>query len=116
MQEIKTFEDACAKLGIKSELPDFSMLPEKHQTAMTAHTQLEIIAEALNGGWVPDWTNEDERKYYPWFDLSSGFEVDVVCYICQSSLVSSRLCFKSRDIAKYAVSQFESLYRDYFLI
>lgn len=116
MNSIKTFEDACAKLGIEAKLPDFSVLPEKHQKAMAAHTQLVIIAEALNDGWVPDWSNEDEYKYYPWFDLSEGFEIGNVYCICQDSLVSSRLCFKSREIARYSVDQFKQLYQDYFII
>lgn len=116
MQGIKTFEDACTKLGIEANLPDFSMLPEKHQKALLAHTQLVIIAEALNEGWVPDWTNSNERKYLPWFYLDGGFVLGDVTYIYRNSAVSSRLCFKSEKLAQYSVDHFKSLYQDYFLI
>ena len=120
--KIKTFEDACKALKLDPEkvLPDFSMFPEQHRKAMTAHAKLIIIAQALNGNWKPDWDNGEWDKYYPWFDMDSssgsGFSYDGYDDWCSISLVGSRLCFKSRELAEYAGKQFEDLYRDYFVI
>ena len=36
---------------------------------------LRIIADALNEGWRPEFT-ENERRYYPWFLLYSKRELD----------------------------------------
>jgi len=66
MDRIKTFEDACAELELYPE----EVLAGFMKTASTdeiAYRKLRIIAEALNEGWKPDWSNSDEYKYYPWF-------------------------------------------------
>lgn len=113
--DIKTFEDACKVRGIDpNNLPDFSMIPEQHRQALTDHYKLVIIAEALNEGWKPDWNNDDEYKYYPWFDMENGCVFDGYgCYFTDS-FVGSRLCYRSREIAEYAGKQFEDLYKSYF--
>ena len=120
MNKIKTFEDACLALGILASIPDFSAMPEKMQKPLLAHYKLVIIAEALNEGWVPDWTNGEWDKYYPWFKMGSpsgvGFSYDDCADWYALSNVGSRLCFKSSELAKYAGTQFESLYKEYFVI
>jgi hypothetical protein len=74
---IKTFEDACNKLGITPEtvLPDFSIFPEKHRKALIAIAMLFIITEALNDGWEPDFSNGNWDKYYPCFDFDNDLAI-----------------------------------------
>jgi hypothetical protein len=120
MDEIKTFEDACKKLGILELVPDFSTLPEKYRASIYAHYKLMIIADALNEGWIPDWTNSREYKYYPWFEMGSpsgvGFSCDGYDLWYTLSGVGSRLCFKTAELARYAGKQFEELYKEYFVL
>jgi hypothetical protein len=126
MPKIKTFEAACKllKLDPKKVLPDITNMPEEHQEAVLAHSMLVIITQALNkeanGGeaWKPNWKDSSEWKYYPWFDMSSGSGLSYDDYDLQDSdsFVGSRLCFKSADVARYAGTQFKSLYEKYFLI
>lgn len=119
MKKIKTFEDACKKLGIDpTKLPDVSMLPEADGQALLAQYKLTVIARALNGGWVPDWDNGRFDKYYPWFRMSSspGFSFYDFDYVHSFSLVGSRLCYKSSELAEYAGKQFIDLYRDLMII
>mgnify|MGYP006418984619 CR=1 FL=1 len=122
MSKIKTFEEACEALELDSKkvVPDFSMYPEKHQKAMVAHAKLVIIAEALNEGWQPDWGNSSEYKYELWFYMGgssgSGFAYYVYDHWLTHSFCSSRLCFKSRELAEYAGEQFKDLYKDYYLM
>jgi hypothetical protein len=122
MPEIKTFEDACAALNLDpNALPVVDALPEKHRKALQAHYKLIIIAEALNEGWQPDWTDWDQYKYFPWFEFRRsagfGFSFGACPGLAHAhSDVGSRLCFKTRDLAKYAGKQFEDLYRDYLVI
>lgn len=124
--KIKTFEDACNALNINPEtsLPEVTMLPEKHQKAVVALTKLIIIAEALNEGWQPDWSDSTQWKYYPWFDMEdsvkqpSGSGLSFFGYADgrSFSVVGSRLAYKSRELARYAGKQFAKEYADYFLI
>ena len=117
--KIKTFEDACKKLGITpTAIPETRTLPKQHIKAILAHYKLVIIAEALNDGWKPDWKNSSQYKYYPWFNLSSGSGLSYDGYDNRFSYshVGSRLCFKSSELAEYAGKQFKKLYQEYFLI
>lgn len=119
--EIKIFEDACKALNLDSTtvIPDFSLFPESDQQAMIAHAKLVIIAKAINGDWVPDWTNGEWDKYYPWFKMGSpsggGFSYYGYDSWNADSLVGSRLCFETREKAIYAGKQFEDLYKVYFV-
>lgn len=122
---IKTFEDACKALNIKPEsLPVVSALPEKHQKALVAHYKLVIIAEALNVGWQPNWNDYNEYKYFPWFEVEAtkekpsgfGFSYSFTFYDVATTGVGSRLCYRTRELARYAGEQFAELYKDYFLI
>ncbi|MDI6034014.1 hypothetical protein QLS91_13110 [Flavobacterium sp. LB2P84] len=119
--DIKTFEDACKALALNPEnvVPDFSLFPKSEIQAMIAHSKLVIIAKAINGEWVADWKDWNQYKYYPWFEMGSSSGVGFSCNDCDIwitySFVGSRLCFESRDQAKYAGKQFEELYKSYFI-
>ena len=122
MNKVKTFEEACEALELDSKkvVPDFSMYPERHQKAMVAYAKLVIIVEALNEGWQPDWGNDDQWKYEPWFYMGgssgSGFAYYFYGDWNSFSFCGSRLCFKSRELAEYAGEQFRDLYKDYYLM
>lgn len=124
--KIKTFDDACNALQLDAmkALPDVSMMPEKHQKSITAYCKLIIIAEALNEGWQPNYSDTNEYKYYPYFWVKAdadnpagvGFEDSVYDYWCTGTDVGSRLCFKSSDLSEYAAATFEDLYKEYLLL
>lgn len=126
--KIKSFEEACAVKGYDPAkmLPDVSLMPSQHQDAITAFAKLIIIAEAINFNedtkeqWVPDWNDDDEYKYFPWFDLEhhkknnpSGFRFDGSGYGVTVTRTSggSRLCYQTRANSDYAGTQFIDLYR-----
>ena len=124
-QDIKSFSDACKALGISEEnLPEVSMLPEKHQKSITAFYKLMIIIEAINNGWTPDWSNVNQWKYYAWFEVKatkknpsgSGFSSSGYFYSRYSTTVGSRLCVDSSEKAMYLGEQFADLYKDYLLL
>lgn len=80
-----------------------------------AYKKLKIIVRALNEGWEPDYNDENQRKWYPWFWLDApGFRLSV-CYFDRScTTVGARLVFKSEELAHYAANQFVELYSDYY--
>jgi len=113
--DIKTFENACQVLNIQPLLPDVSMLPEANQKAVIANYKLDIIQEAINEDWKPDWSNYSQYKYYPWFEQSSsgsGFSCHVFGCAYSDSGVGSRRVFSSSAIAEYVGNQFIDLYND----
>lgn len=116
---IKTFKDACEALGLD---PD-TCVPEATGPdggALQAYAMMFIIARALNEGWQPNWDNNSQYKYYPWFDMRSGSGVGFSYSGCVLSRtctgVGSRLCFKSSELAMYAGKQFADIYKAMFTL
>lgn len=90
-EDIKTFEDACKKSGIDPHsIGLYGDTPDE-----LAYKKLKVITRAINGDWVLDWNNTNQRKWFPWFNLSSGFGFDSSYYGYSNShsTVGSRLCF-----------------------
>jgi len=121
---IKSFEDACAELGI--DKPSMSILIEDNNAnginrsdivAFGALMKLTLIIRALNEGWTPDWRDSNQIKYYVWltdYKPGSGFSFSTYVFSHSYSYVGSRLCFKSSELAEYAGEQFRDLYNQYF--
>jgi hypothetical protein len=116
MESVKTVKDACSLLDLKKS--DYeSGLTSEDRKSVEAYQKLIIIIRALNGGWEPDWENSNERKWYPWFQVKSGFGFSFTGYgyTRASTIVGSRLCFKSEELAEYAGKQFEEIYKEYLI-
>lgn len=122
-----TWEQVCEKLGIDANYrPDVSRLSARHAETVTSHFEAALVIDALNWNdeknepWFPDWQNDDEPKYEIWWDMEkdennpSGFRLVYVRYYCTFSYVGSRLCFRSRELAVYAVKYFPDILRRYF--
>lgn len=113
---VKTFEDACAELGL--QVPSFIDSDSNDGKSVIAYQKLITIARALNEGWEPDFTNSSESKYFPWFEYKSGFGFSSYGWSRSSAntTVGARLCFKTKELALYAGKQFEAIYKDYLTL
>lgn len=100
----------------------FEDIDDKHLEALVALNQLLTIAEAWNkaDGFVPDFSNWNQAKWYPWF----GYNKDAAKFACTGSLNApstahassgSRLCFKTEERAEQFGKQFIELYNKVFL-
>ena len=114
-ERIKTFEDVLKELGIDKQT--FLNGLEGLSSDEVAYRKIKLIAKAFNEGWVPDWTNSNQYKYYPWFVMGSpsgvGFSSYVYAFWDAYSSVGSRLCFKSGELAKHVGQLFIDDYRDF---
>jgi hypothetical protein len=114
-ERVKTFEDVCMEKGVKSE--SYECVPSSTEDRYLQNfRKLLLIVEVLNEGWKPDFSNQTEYKYYPWlkYAAGSGFSYYVYGYDHTCSLVGSRLCYKSAELAKYAAKQFQDIYNQFF--
>lgn len=148
-ERIKTFEDAVNAIGEDHPLvAQYKTINSAFKEAdnnlhLFAYTRLAIIAEALNEGWRPEYT-EDEYRYYPWFGLytqeeyddmddedkeccrfvgrSSGYAGASGGLVCadagygsanSGAYFGSRLAFKSRELAIYCGKQFIEIWINY---
>ena len=115
---IKNFADVLKHHRISEE--EFEDQIENLERDEIAYRQVKLIVAALNEGWLPDWTNSSEYKCFPWFKMGSssgsGFSYDDCDGWSTGSIVGSRLCFKSAELARYIGEAFIDLYRDYFVL
>lgn len=131
----KDFEDAREELDSFKVTSDeaanhFDLLAQlirnanpRHLKALIALNKLFTIAEKWNkeDGFVPDFSNKDQWKYFPWFRYSkeaAGF----VCAYSHSTasganaIIGSRLCFKSESRAEAFGKKYVDLYNEVFLL
>lgn len=139
---ITDFESARKALGIKPnadftvakkilsgnvvQLEDVARLVTdinpKHIEALIALNKLFTIAQAWNkeDGFVPDFSDWEQDKWFPWF----VYDKDAAGFVCAYTnaarthalaAVGSRLCFKTSARAKQFGKQFEDLYNMVFL-
>lgn len=117
-EKIKTFEDALEVVGSYENLRLLLNYngQESDVVASVAFAKLSIITKALNEGWYPNWEDNKEYKYYPWFKYTvgsaPGFSFSDCGYGRSYTAVGSRLVFKSPELAKYAGQQFIELYNN----
>ena len=115
-EEITCFESAKRYLNLKG--PN-----EKNIAPLIALDQLFTIAEAWNkaDGFVPDFSDWSQNKWYPWFK----YDKDAAGFVCAtanytpayaSAYLGCRLCFKTMARAEQFGKQFIELYNKVFLI
>ena len=124
VQEVASYEDAKKYLGLSDEpLMTICGVNMHHEKALLALSKLFTIAEAWNkeDGFMPDFSNEEQRKYFPWFEYNKG----VAGFVCApehwsatsaTAGVGSRLCFATRERAIAFGTQFKDLYNDFLLL
>lgn len=108
-KDIKTFEDACSELEIDPK----GVFHESDSPDEVAFKKLKVIIRAINQGWKPNWNDSNERKWWPWFTLSSGFGFSVSGYDNANArtTVGSRLCFQDKERSDYVATQFIDIYK-----
>ena len=94
----------------------------RHLKALSALNKLFTIAEAWNkaDNFVPDISNANQYKYYPWFVYdkdAAGFVCAYTSYAAAyaGAKLGSRLCFKTANRARQFGEMFVDLYNDVFL-
>lgn len=107
---VKTYEDALKVLK-RDHFDENNLYPRE-----IARRKLEIIIEALNEGWKPDWENYSQLKWYPYFkslvgecsSMSAPLEYAIAA-------IGVHLCCKDEKTADYVGQQFSDLYKEIFL-
>lgn len=73
--------------------------PTKEQLEwVLALNKLQNVANYLNDGWKPDWSDEDTKKYYLWYN--HRFNKIQTDYVNRQSM--GDIHFKSRELAHKA--------------
>lgn len=109
---VKTYVDALKVLK-RDHFDENNLFPRE-----IARRKLEIIIEALNEGWKPNWEDYSQSRWYPYFyGAFMGFSYSLA-YVSPSNATTNfgvLLYCKSEEIADYVGKQFLDLYREMFL-
>ena len=97
-------------------------LNPRHVEALIALNELFTIAEAWNkaDGFVPDFSDNEQQKYFPWF----VYDKDVLRFSPSDDMPSSyvsaslgaRLCFKTGDRAQQFSQRFAGLFNKFLML
>ena len=97
-------------------------LNPRHVDALIALNELFTIAEAWNkaDGFVPDFSDNDQRKYFPWFvydkDVAQFSADGSVWFAHESALLGARLCFKTIERAGQFGQRFAGLFNKFLML
>lgn len=120
-EELADYEAAKKYIGLIADVKTtISAVNPKHIKALIALNTLFTIAEAWNkaDGFVPDYDNTNQWKWFPWFKKTpAGFVCASTHNAASSAYASfgSRLCFKSSERARQFGEQFIELWNDVLL-
>ena len=97
-------------------------LNPRHVDALIALNELFTIAEAWNkaDGFVPDFSDKEQRKYFPWFaydkDVAQFSPNGSMSSAYVSALLGARLCFKTGDRAQQFSQRFAGLFNKFLML
>ena len=97
-------------------------LNPRHVDALIALNELFTIAEAWNkaDGFVPDFSDKEQRKYFPWFaydkDVAQFSPNGSMSSAYVSALLGARLCFKTIERAKRFGQRFAGLFNKFLML
>lgn len=117
---ISDYEDAKKYVGCDLDKNHVIRVNPKHAKALKALNKLFTIAEAWNkaDGFVPDYDDTEQWKWYPWFKkIHAGFvfvDTDVMTTYTHANF-GSRIFFKSSERAKQFGEQFIDLWNEILL-
>ena len=96
-------------------------LNPRHVDALIALNELFTIAEAWNkaDGFVPDFSDKEQRKYFPWFVYDKDvaqFSADGSEWFAYASAFGARLCFKTEARAIQFGQRFAGLFNKFLML
>lgn len=105
IERVKTPQDAIEELGeCDQDVIDYRLL--QSICGLSEHilnNQLAIIiVKALNEGWISDWDNSNQSKYFVWWNMQTKtFSCHYDNYWNSYSNSCARLCLKSATLCKH---------------
>ena len=121
---IKSYNDACKYLGLTEKHFIDRHIYALNLEAIDALDKLFLIAKAWNkeDEFVPDFSDWNQKKWFPWFKYDKEDKRFVLSattssptYEYASAYFGSRLCFKTSERAWQFGKQFSELYNKVFL-
>jgi hypothetical protein len=108
-KDIKSMDDVYRVL----EVDPSTIFNSNDSDDEIAYKQAKLFIKAINPiNWIPDWSDLNQKKWRPWFNLSSGFSFSHTYYYYDltNAYGGSRLCFESEERCIHAAKYFLDIY------
>lgn len=69
----------------------------------------------LNDGWIPNWLDEYQMKYWIWWNMNGEFTYYSCNFRIQASAVPSALCIKDEETIQLAIMLIKDLFKKVYL-
>ncbi len=119
LDQLPDYPSACKMLGKKEKaIADFMHIDDEDRDSDFAYHQLCYMYRALNNHRKPDYTNGDEKKWFPifaWNEKASGFVFSFSdCGLWAArTIVGPRLCVFDEKTSTAAAKQWQSYWNRY---
>jgi hypothetical protein len=113
-KNLLTWNDVLAKNNETQE--QFDKRTEHDTDPQKGDKQVESLTKAINRpDWKPDYSNPNQRKWFPvfvWSEKKAGFVFCCATYACTTSHagLGPRLCFETEEQAIHAGTEFIEIY------
>lgn len=96
------------------QIPDGA---SKRQRGKILFSMMELICDVFKEGVVLDYSDPNQRKWYPWgeYKSGSGFALNGVNSANTHSSVGTRLCVDMEEKAQHIWKHFNKIYQEYWL-
>ncbi len=121
-QKIQTFADVLAITGKTMEDAPKVIAGDGLSAFLHATWKAALIAQAYNNNEIPDATNHDKWRHYPWVivekdsEAASGFRFSASAFVFGDTCtgVGPRLCFHNSADVLDATEKFKDVYIELF--
>lgn len=113
LKKIKDYADI--HISLQRELlreDDFRFLPEDQIKKMLAFHKIKNIEKLLNGNWKADFNDNNQRKWYPYFEKTSGGWRVGSCHFHDGDSVGQVAFYETEEKARFAGTKFLNIYID----
>jgi len=106
-----TYHEVCKRLNEKElEFKDFAFLKHEDVKKALNFARIKQLERYFNQGWIPNWYDSSEYKYYLWYQFkNSGWVFDSVDDRGYGSYAEVGF-YKNEKIAKHIQEYFNSEY------
>lgn len=111
-----TFEQCCQLAGIDPA----TILNATDAPDEIAFKKIKLIIKVINQGWVPDFKNRYEYKWFVFahYGARAGLWYAITHYTPAFAFtyIGSRVCFQSEEKAEYFAKHYFDLYKEFLSI
>ena len=115
IDRVEDFDSILEILEIEDYQSPYKNPKTKEQKSINALDKLFLIAKVYNEGWIPNWKNSSEYKWFPYKYFSGGVFVlcSIVWYLCLYS--PSGVHLKNKELCEDLIKKFRDILEDYWM-